>query len=106
MIISMAVTSRRNSALFVKRRLSVILKLMSQLQKSNLLRLRRRYTPRNDRKDAICLCERVSRSPEGNEGEAIPLLNTFAITSYLIFYAAVYPVSRNNASNKIFCYYN
>ena len=55
---------------------------MNQLQKSNLLRLRRRYTPRNDRKDAICLCERVSRSPEGNEGEAIPLLNAFAITCY------------------------
>ena len=45
---------------------------MSQLQKSNLLRLPRRCTPRNDRKDAICLCERR---------EAIPLLNTFAITS-------------------------
>jgi len=40
---------------------------MSQLQKSNLLRLLRRYT-RNDRKGAICLCER---------SEAIPLLNTF-----------------------------
>jgi hypothetical protein len=42
-------------------------KQMSQLQKSNLLRLLRRYT-RNDRKGAICLCER---------SEAIPLLNTF-----------------------------
>jgi hypothetical protein len=49
------------------------LKHMSQLQKSNLLRLRRRYTARNDCKDAICLCER---------SEAIPLLNNFAITSY------------------------
>jgi hypothetical protein len=57
------------------------------LQKSNLLRLRRRYTPRNDRKDAICLCERVSRSPEGNEGEAIPLLNAFAITSSVMILA-------------------
>jgi hypothetical protein len=33
----------------------------------------RRYTPRNDCIDAICLCER---------SVAIPLLNTFAITSY------------------------
>ena len=49
-----------------------IVVLKSQLQKSNLLRLRRRYTPRNDCKDAICLCER---------SEAIPLLNAFAITS-------------------------
>jgi hypothetical protein len=32
----------------------------------------RRYTPRNDREDTICLGER---------SEAIPLLNTFAITS-------------------------
>jgi len=38
------------------------------------LRLRRRYTPRNDGKDAICHCER---------SEAIPLLNTFAITSHI-----------------------
>jgi len=45
---------------------------MSQLQKSNLLRLLRRDSPNNDCKEAICLCER---------SEAIPLLNTFAITS-------------------------
>jgi len=45
---------------------------MSQLQKSNLLRLLRRYAPRNDRKDAICHCDRSA---------AIPFLNTFAITS-------------------------
>ena len=54
---------------------------MSSLQKANVWRLLRRYTPRKDRKDAICHCERVSRSPEGNEGEAIPLLNAFSITS-------------------------
>jgi hypothetical protein len=34
--------------------------------------LLRRYAPRNDRKDAICHCERSA---------AIPFLNTFAIGS-------------------------
>jgi hypothetical protein len=56
---------------------------MSQLQKSNLLRLLRRYT-RNDRKGAICLCER---------SEAIPLLNTFEKlgTPYQLFQKPVCP---------------
>jgi len=45
---------------------------LEPIAKVKLLGLRRRYTPRNDRKDTICHCE---------QSEAIPLLNTFAITS-------------------------
>jgi hypothetical protein len=50
----------------------IIHKLKSHLQKSDLLRLLRRHTPRNDRKNAIRLCERSA---------AISLLNTFASTA-------------------------
>lgn len=51
--------------------------LESQLQKAYLLRLLHRYTPRNERTESICRCD-----PDSS-GEAIPLLNDFAMTSLL-----------------------
>jgi len=52
------------------------------IAKVYLLRLLRRYAPRNDRKDAICHCERSA---------AIPFLNSFAITSARIFLLQEHP---------------
>ncbi len=49
--------------------------LESQLQKANLLRLLNRYTLRNERTEDIYRCDPDSAR------EAIPLLNTFAMTS-------------------------